>query len=303
MKRVVYQIDAFTSTRFTGNPAGVVINAEALSKHQMQALARELNNSETAFISRAQSLDHDVWIRYFTPTAEVPVCGHATIASGYAIWREQLNYPNPLRIKTGAGILSLSLEVDEKSDSCKVSMIQGKIQISAPVSVDLRTQILEALGIANCDLEESCPIEMASTGHSKIMIGIHSKSKLDSLAPNMDLLRSISKKIECNGFYVFTFDSGESGVLVSGRMFAPAIGINEDPVTGNANGPLGAYLISNRIFAASENGTFSFVGKQGEAIGRTGYVGVVVDTDENGMPTEVTISGEAVVVFRCEIDI
>lgn len=300
MKRIVYQIDAFTKSMFSGNPAGVVINAEGMSQFQMQSLARELNNSETAFISRAEASDFDVSIRYFTPSSEVPVCGHATIASGYAILMEGLKYPNPLRIKTGAGILSIELHKDR--DSFMISMVQGKVNIAEPFSETLRRKIIEALDLDDEDIDPSCPIQIASTGHSKVIVGIKSKIKLDSLHPRMDTLKSISADVGCNGFYVFTFDSGESDVLVAGRMFAPAIGISEDPVTGNANGPLGAYLVLNRLVKVHQS-KFRFIGKQGESMGRKGYVGVNVEVDEAGKPNKVTISGDAVAVFRAEIEI
>ncbi len=79
----VYQVDSFTRQKFSGNPAGVVSNADGLTEQQMQQLARELNNSETAFIFAGQKPDYDVEVRYFTPTTEVPICGHATIAAHY----------------------------------------------------------------------------------------------------------------------------------------------------------------------------------------------------------------------------
>jgi len=81
--RRLYQIDAFTNRPFSGNPAGVVANAEGLTEGQMQAIARELNNSETAFLLPPQGSDHDVQVRFFTPTTEVPICGHATISAHY----------------------------------------------------------------------------------------------------------------------------------------------------------------------------------------------------------------------------
>lgn len=79
----VYQVDSFTREKFSGNPAGVVYHADGLTERQMQQLARELNNSETAFIFTGQKPDYDVEVRYFTPTTEVPICGHATIAAHY----------------------------------------------------------------------------------------------------------------------------------------------------------------------------------------------------------------------------
>jgi PhzF family phenazine biosynthesis protein len=98
---------------------------------------------------------------------------------------------------------------------------------------------------------------------------------------------------------VFTLDSKESGILVKGRMFAPAIGINEDPVTGNANGPLGAYLVHHNI-AAHNGSVFRFNARQGEAIHRAGTIGVEV-LIEQGEPKEVKISGNAIIAFQSEM--
>lgn len=300
MRRIVYQIDAFTTVRFSGNPAGVVINAEGMSEAQMQHLARELNNSETAFIHTTPDDAADATIRYFTPTSEVPVCGHATIACGYAIWKEGIGYRNPIRIRTGAGILAVSILPD--TDGCRISMEQGEISLSPPLDASVTHRLLEALGLKQEDIDARCPLQIASTGHSKVMIGLGSKQTVDSLRPDMDALKEISREIACNGFYAFSFDSGEKDSLVTGRMFAPAIGIDEDPVTGNANGPLGAYLVANGLAESVEDRQFRFRAKQGEAIGRTGHVDVKVDISPGGVPTRVTISGEAIDVFRTEID-
>jgi PhzF family phenazine biosynthesis protein len=117
----------------------------------------------------------------------------------------------------------------------------------------------------------------------------------------MDALTRISKEIKCNGYFVFTFDTNEKGILTKGRMFAPAIGINEDPVTGNANGPLGAYLIQHKLVTHNEK-TFSFRGKQGEAINRPGIIEVDVEI-ENGLPRKVKIGGRARKVFKTEIEL
>jgi PhzF family phenazine biosynthesis protein len=106
---------------------------------------------------------------------------------------------------------------------------------------------LLSLGLTEQEIDERCPIQVVSTGHSKVMIGIKSISKLHSLSPNMDMLSKLSKSISCNGYYVFTVASRPGNILTHGRMFAPAIGISEDPVTGNAIGPLGAYLIKHGL--------------------------------------------------------
>jgi PhzF family phenazine biosynthesis protein len=111
---------------------------------------------------------------------------------------------------------------------------------------------------------------------------------------------NISRTIGCNGDFVFTFDSDDEDILTHGRMFAPAIGIPEDPVTGNANGPLGAYLVHHGILEAS-NELVTFKGKQGEAIGRPGIVTVTVEV-EDGKPSKVQVGGYATITFKTEID-
>ena len=236
----IYQVDSFTKERLAGNPAGVVVNADGLSDLQMQKIARELNNSETAFIFDSNDDAYDVEVRFFTPTKEVPICGHATIAAHYA--RAMENHFGTTRVwqKTGAGILPVDI-LYENGDY-KIVMTQGKIEIHEALSADIRQTLIEALGIHTDDLIETCPMAIASTGHSKVMIGIKSIDILNTLQPNLDSLAQLSNKIGCNGYYVFTMDQDEIP-MIHGRMFAPAIGINEDPVTGNANGPFGAYLI------------------------------------------------------------
>jgi PhzF family phenazine biosynthesis protein len=166
---------------------------------------------------------------------------------------------------------------------------------------DIRSRLVMALGLSESDIDGRCPIQIVSTGHSKVMIGILARLRLNALTPVMDELKEISRLIDCNGYYVFTFDSDDDAILTYGRMFAPAIGIPEDPVTGNANGPLGAYLVKHGLIDVG-GAMAEFKGYQGEAIGRTGVVGVSVDI-ENGEPVRVRIGGSAVIVFKTEMRI
>ena len=134
------------------------------------------------------------------------------------------------------------------------------------------------------------------------MIGIKSNDQLHNLRPNLEKLSAISATVGCNGYYVFTLNVGED-VLVHGRMFAPAIGIPEDPVTGNANGPLGIYLVHYGICRELESeNELSFSILQGEALRRDGGMRVHVKI-ENRIPVLVQIVGQAVIAFRTEIEI
>ncbi|ERI91928.1 phenazine biosynthesis protein, PhzF family [Clostridiales bacterium oral taxon 876 str. F0540] len=294
----LYQIDSFTKEKFAGNPAGVITNADGLTDYEMQKIARELNNSETAFIFSSDSNEYDVHVRFFSPTKEVPICGHATIAAHYARAMENNFETTMVYHKTGAGILPVN--IIKENDDYKIVMTQGKIEFGSIIDGENKEKLLNALSIKHSDLLENYEIQIVSTGHSKVMIGIKSIETLNALQPNYDALSKLSKDIECNGYYVFTVDS-ESNILVHGRMFAPAIGINEDPVTGNANGPLGAYLVHHKL-VGHDNSIFKFKAKQGEAIKRSGIIEVEVKI-ENKEPVEVKIFGNAVIAFKSELTI
>lgn len=293
----LYQIDSFTKEKFTGNPAGVITNADGLTDYEMQKIARELNNSETAFIFSSNSREYDAHIRFFTPTNEVPICGHATIAAHYARAVENGLDTSRVYHKTGAGILPV--DIVKKNEDYKIVMTQGKIQFGTIIDGMSRKELLAALNIKNSDLLENHKIQIVSTGHSKVMIGIKSIEILNALEPNYDALSKLSKVIKCNGYYVFTTDLQNSDILIHGRMFAPAIGINEDPVTGNANGPLGAYLVHHNLIHHN-NSLFKFKAVQGEAIRRPGIIEVEVNIEDKE-PVEVKISGDAVITFKTEL--
>jgi len=300
MKKLkIYQIDAFTNQKFKGNPAGVVVNADGLNDVQMQQIARELNNSETAFLFSPNVTNCDGVIRYFTPKTEVPTCGHATVAAMYAKAIENNLESCVLRIKTQIGVLPFAIV--RENDDYQVIMTQGKFDLSPAFDTNTTNRIIRALGLIDSDIDERCPIQVATTGHSKVMIGIKSRNTLNALTPNQIDLIALSKEISCNGYFVFTFDSDKKDILTYGRMFAPAIGITEDPVTGNAHGPLGGYLVQHKLVNYKHD-SFEFNGKQGEIIGRAGLVNVKVGI-KNANPTTIQIKGSAVVIFKTEIEI
>ncbi|NRT36152.1 PhzF family isomerase [Clostridium beijerinckii] len=293
----LYQVDSFTKEKFTGNPAGVISNADGLTDYEMQKIARELNNSETAFIFSSNSNEYDVQVRFFTPTSEVPICGHATIASHYVRAIENELETSRIYHKTGAGILPV--DIIKENNDYKIIMTQGKIEFGEIIDGINKEELLKALKIKESDLLDDYKIQIVSTGHSKVMIGIKSIETLNTLQPDYSALSKLSEVIKCNGYYIFTTDSKESDILIHGRMFAPSIGINEDPVTGNANGPLGAYLVHHNL-VKHNNSLFRFKAKQGEAINRPGIIEVEVKIEDNE-PIEAKVSGNAVIIFKSEL--
>ena len=139
---IFYQIDAFTKTKLQGNPAGVIVNADGLTEIQMQQIAREINNSETAFLFSPSDQSHDGVIRYFTPGTEVPTCGHATIAAMYAkALHENLN-SCLLKYKTKIGILPF--EITKIRNDYKIQMTQGEFQIDDSMYDYQKDEIINA---------------------------------------------------------------------------------------------------------------------------------------------------------------
>jgi len=299
MKIRIYQVDAFTNEKFKGNPAGVVVNADSLTDSQMQDIARELNNSETAFLLSPDSKDHDFRIRFFTPTIEVPSCGHATVASHYvrAIENNLTGGKYYHKIQVG----TYPAELSKVDGSYKVMMTQPKPQFLNKLEGNQLSILFNAIGINKENLIPNLPIQVVDTGHSKVMIPIKSREKLQMIEPDQNVLRELSKEIRCNGYFVFTLDTGKEGYLTEGRMFAPAIGIKEDPVTGNANGPMGAYLVKYNM--VENDGKYLVIKSlQGEKIKREGTAFVEVSI-ENNEPVQVKVGGFATTVFTTELEI
>ena len=300
MKRsyTVYQVDAFTKEKLSGNPAGVVLDARGLSDGEMRRIARELNNSETAFLLPGTPGESDVHIRFFTPTQEVPVCGHATIASHYVRAMELGLDSARVVQKCGAGIFAV--DVCKENGDYRVVMSQGRAVLGEPLSQEYQDRVLAALGVTRDDLRPGCPMASASVGSPKLMVVLNDLDKLHSLTPDLEALKELSGEIGCNGYLVFTLHPGETP-LVHGRMFGPANGVAEDPVTGIANGPMGAYLVRNGLIPA-EGDEVSFTAVQGEAMGRPGSMEVRVAL-EQGQPGEIQIVGDAVVAFRTTLEL
>ncbi|MEI1691839.1 PhzF family isomerase [Acinetobacter nosocomialis] len=285
----IYVVDAFTTKPNTGNRAGVVLDADPLTTQEMQDIAAFAGYSETAFVLSPKDPSHDIHVRYFTPTHEVPICGHATIATHFlrATTGHQSDYP--LIAKTEAGHLPVS--IFGSPEALLVKMTQGRVEFLPPFNESQRTELASALGVSVNDFTD-LPIQVVTTGHSKVMVPMLSRSKLDGLTPNNEKLKAISAEIGCNGFFPFVLEGSKQEPVTYGRMFAPAIGINEDPVTGNANGPAGAYLVHHDLIECDQK--VSYWGYQGLAIQRPGRVLVTVEKTNSIL--HVSIAGQAVLV-------
>ena len=178
-------------------------------------------------------------------------------------------------------------------------MRQQPAQFGRPIENGARDRLLAILGLTPAALG-SGPVQIVSTGHSKLLVPLADRALLDGIVTDFAALAAFSAEIGCNGFYPFTTVDPDPGADAHGRMFAPAIGIPEDPVTGNANGPLGAYLLHHGLAEPDVGGRLDIRAIQGERMGRPGSVQVEAWRGPAGS-IEVRIAGEAVIVFETEL--
>ena len=285
----IYLVDAFTSAPGKGNRAGVVFDANDLSTEQMQEIAAFANVSETAFlIDPGPNDDFDLHVRYFTPATEVPICGHATIASHYLRSLKQNLPSGRVMAKTGVGTLPVDMERD--GDEIKIIMTQGTPEIGEVLSDEHVDEALAALGLSREDLIPNLPVQFTTTGHGKVIIPLQSEERLHNIKPDVSALKALTKKIGHTGYFVMT-NHDDGPYKTHGRMFAPAIGINEDPVTGNGNGPAGLYMAHHGVLKFDTQA--SYLGIQGEAMGKPGVIEVRV-FKENDVISKLQVAGSAV---------
>jgi PhzF family phenazine biosynthesis protein len=294
----LFHVDAFTRQRFCGNPAIVVLDADRLSDRQMQAIATEVNG-ETAFVLEAENNDHDMQVRFFTPRHEVPFVGHATIAAQYVRAKVEGNHTGRLRQRTGAGVVEI--EVLEADGDLRVGIALSPPSLGPIIPEHHRKQVLDALGISSPTLHKEAPLQILVKGSTRLLIGLRDAELLGSLKPDFEELTRLTPHVGADGYFVFALTDTPQGLGTESRMFCPALGIPEDPVSGNAHGMLGVYLVTHGLLRKTD-GLVGFRGLQGSYVRRPGTVDVKVEATGK-VAQSVRIEGDAVIVYEAELPI
>ncbi len=271
MKINVKKINAFTDKKDGGNPAGFVFNPHGVTDDQMAYISKIMNVSETAFISEGVKSDYNV--RFFSPELEVNLCGHATIAAFYNMAKSGLISKDKITQRTKSGTLSVEFDFDRENNIRRVIMVQAKPKLK-DIYLDI-SSIADSLNISTDEIDQSFPIQKASTGLFTLPVCIKKLSALKNINPDFKKIRDICLKFKMGSFHVFTFETYENNSLYHSRNFAPLYGINEDPVTGTANGAVCSYLVKNNIVE-----DINFICEQGDIIGRPGRVFVNIDSNK-----------------------
>ena len=290
----VFQVDAFTRQQFTGNPAGVVLDADGLQDAQMLAIARELNNADTAFVLQPDGDDHDIRVRFFTPRTEAAFVGHATLAVHVVLSRRT---PHTLcRQKGKAGIV----EVTTLAGDAGFSIRQAPPALGRTLTPAETAQVLDALKLPANTLDARSPPRIAGDASTRLLLALAAGTSLAGMAPDQAALAGLSPLIGASGYFLFSLAPSVAGCEVESRMFCPVLGIPEDPVSGNAHGMLGRHLLEQGLLQAVD-GRAQFSGAQGHYLGRPGRVEIALDVDAAAQCSAVHIRGQAVQVFETRI--
>jgi len=293
------QVDVFTDRPFGGNPLAVFPEAEGLTTEEMQRLAREMNLSETTFVLPPQAPGADFKVRIFTPAAELPFAGHPVVGTHWVLahlGRVDLREPvTQVRFELGVGVLPADLHVTGDRVE-RVVMTQDRPTFHA-VLEDL-TDLAEGLGLApEAITETGLPVQVVSTGVPQMMVPVRSLAEVQSLDAaqlNVAALSRACRAVGTECVLVFTFETEQPEATVHVRLFAPLLGVPEDPATGSANGALGAYLVHHRAVPVTKS-TVYVLSEQGAELDRPSTLYVEVDFTGEEV-TAVRVGGQVVPV-------
>lgn len=287
----VYHYDAFSKKPNKGNPAGVVLNGDDLTETEMQDVAFKVGFNETAFPIASDRAD--LRIRYFSPKQEMELCGHATMATIYALktngWLEN---KTELTIETNAGVLPIRITKNEQKE-IHITMKQALPQFKK--FEGSRYDLAKAIGIEEVDFDDELPIMYGSTGAWTLLIPIKSLDIFNKMEPNNKVFSSILNEIPNASVHPFCLESYYEEADMHGRHFSSTFsGTIEDPVTGTASGVMGAYFA--KYIKKESDMPINLIVEQGQEMNKDGQV--IVNVAENN---EIEITGNAVYVEEIDI--
>jgi PhzF family phenazine biosynthesis protein len=296
----VFQVDAFTRRAFTGNPAGVVLGGDALTTQQMQQIARELNNGDTVFALAPQDGSAgprpDLSARYFTPRSEAGFVGHATLALHAVLAQVEGPRTRTQQHRNGSATVS----VVGTGSALQFAIRQPPPPLGAHPEPDLLAEALAALGLHPDELDLRCPPRFAGVNRARLLLGTRTGAGIARLQPDLQRLARLSGAGGPAGYFVFTL-APQTRSDVESRMFCPALGIPEDPVSGNAHGMLAAYLLELGLLPRREASTPLLLrGAQGHHMGRPGEVEIALFL-QSGLLDSLEIRGAARVLFEARL--
>lgn len=290
-----YLVDVFTEQAFGGNQLAVFIDGQGLSGQLMQTIAKELNLSETVFVLPPEDDKNHFRLRIFTPAIELPMAGHPTVGTAFVLARAGLldlaaNGKTDVRFEENVGVIPVSINAQ--------AGIPGMVNMTQPLpefgpTFDDRQTIADLLSITVDGLHHDYPAQVVSTGVPFLFIPIKDLATIAKLKVRQDVWIQHIKDFAAPHLFAFTLETEHESSTVHSRMFAPAMGIAEDPATGAASGPLGCYLVRHGITGG--DGQTIIISEQGYEMGRPSLIHIEINRTGKQI-TGVTIGGHSVYI-------
>lgn len=293
-----FVIDVFTSEKYAGNPAAIVLDADVLDDATMHSIAAEFNLGITAFVLRPQQDHADapaIRLRWFTPTAEIRMCGHGSIAAAYAlletgaIRHDDATKSTVVKIETVSGVLNAFVESIPGQPDARIIWLDLFDPTWKRLDFDAQAWSV-ALGASEAIWDVEFP--PVKTQDNDVLTFVRDFGILNGLRPNHGAIAELSRTPGIRGLCVSTVRTVTPSVHVQSRFFAPSIGLNEDSVTGSVHGPLSAYLVDRGVVSKQKD-LAGLTCIQGIAGGRTGLLHALVQCHDDGTYA-VRIGGRAV---------
>src|SRR3982751_1524536 len=241
MRKLHYHlVDVFTDRIFGGNQLAVLTNGRGISSELMQSIAKEFNLSETTFVLPPKDSANDYHVRIFTPGSELPMAGHPTVGTSFILAREHMIElgGDEVTIKLEEGVGVIPVQLNFKDGQPDLIWMQQPLPKFGPRFEDSGA-IAEMLSLSPDAIEASLPIEVVSCGVPFLYVPLKNLEAARAIRFRLDVLEKILPNFGVSEVFVFTKETELEGSTIHSRMFAPAIGIQEDPATGAASGPLG----------------------------------------------------------------
>jgi trans-2,3-dihydro-3-hydroxyanthranilate isomerase len=292
MRRLHYhRVDVFTDRAFGGNPLAVFTNGRGLETETMQAIAKEFNLSETTFVLPPDDPRHDWRVRIFTPSSELPMAGHPTVGTSFVLAREHM-------IPRGEAETDIVLEEGVGPVPVRVSFESGEpvfAEMSQPLptfgpELNDRKAVAAMLSLEESDIEADLPVEVISCGVPFLYVPLRTLDAARRARPRAELIETAATDGIPPEVFVFTREVEHEGSTVHSRMFAPGLGITEDPATGAASGPLGCYLVRYRLVECDPSA--EIVSEQGLEMGRPSFIRIGIEQSGEEI-TAVRVGGRS----------
>jgi trans-2,3-dihydro-3-hydroxyanthranilate isomerase len=294
--------DVFTDRPFEGNQLAVFPDAHGMSPELMQTMTREMNFSECTFLLPAETPGTDIRMRIFTPGAELPMAGHPTIGTTFALAETGVIRPGSERFVFGLGIGPTPVDLKWRGERLVFAwMDQRTPETRTPAASE--DDILRAIGADRGARHAGLPIEEVSCGVPFIYVPLASRADVDRAEADVGALGRLKSAFTSPlvGVFLFALEPGGGDVTVYSRMFAPGLGVPEDPATGGASGPLGCYLVAHELVPAEQ--WRDMVSLQGVRMKRPSRIHMRIHADAPNAITRVQVGGKAVKVGEGSLEI